>query len=118
MTGEQIKRLAIDAHTGLTPRQLELNEILRGPQRHTLFFGGARSGKTVLFVRSIISRAAQAPGSRHGMFRFRGNAARNSLCVAARNDGRPDARSRTISDAGSLRLKSAPDARSVRLSAN
>jgi hypothetical protein len=40
------------------------------------------------------------------------------VSVAARNDDRPDARSRTISDARSLRLKSAPDARSVRLSAN
>lgn len=41
-----------------------------------------------------------------------------AIGVAARNDDRPDARSRTISDARSLRLKSAPDARSVRLSAN
>jgi hypothetical protein len=38
--------------------------------------------------------------------------------VAARNDDRPDARSRAISDARSLRLKSPSDARSVRLSAN
>jgi hypothetical protein len=45
-------------------------------------------------------------------------AAIKPLLVAARNDDRPDARSRTISDARSLRLKSTPDARSVRLSAN
>jgi hypothetical protein len=79
ITEEQIAQLAVDAHTGLTPKQLELNQILRGPQRHTLFYGGARSGKTVLYVRAIMARAIRAPGSRHGMFRFRANAARNSL---------------------------------------
>lgn len=41
-----------------------------------------------------------------------------AIAVAARNDDRPDARSRAISDARSLRLKSPSDARSVRLSAN
>ena len=74
-----ITRLAIDAETGLTPKQLELDEILCGLQRHTLFFGGARSGKTVLFVRAIMLRAILAPGSRHAILRFRGNAARNSI---------------------------------------
>ena len=37
---------------------------MRG-QRHTLLVGGARSGKTLLFCRSILARATNAPGSRH-----------------------------------------------------
>ena len=63
----------------LTARQRELNHLLAGPQRHTLLYGGARSGKTVLFVRSVLMRALRGPGSRHAMLRFRANAARASL---------------------------------------
>jgi PBSX family phage terminase large subunit len=62
----------------LTPRQIELNHLLAGPQRHTLFYGGARSGKTFLIVRAILLRAARY-GGRHAMLRFRANAARASL---------------------------------------
>jgi hypothetical protein len=36
-----------------------------------MLFGGSRSGKTFLHVRNIIFRALKAPGSRHGIFRFR-----------------------------------------------
>ncbi|HEV2303167.1 MAG TPA: phage terminase large subunit [Stellaceae bacterium] len=63
----------------LTERQQALNELLAGPQLHTLLVGGARSGKTFLFTRAILTRALRAPGSRHAMLRLRGNAARSSL---------------------------------------
>jgi len=53
--------------------------LLSAPKRHTLLYGGARSGKTVLFVRAIMMRAIHAPESRHAMLRLRANAARASL---------------------------------------
>jgi terminase large subunit-like protein len=63
----------------LTEKQLELRRLLSGPQRHTLVYGGARSGKTFLILRQILVRALRAPGSRHAMLRMRANAARASL---------------------------------------
>jgi hypothetical protein len=53
--------------------------MLRLPKRHTLLYGGARSGKTSLIVRAIMMRAIHACGTRHAMLRLRGNAARASL---------------------------------------
>lgn len=53
--------------------------MLAGPQRHTLLVGGARSGKTFLLCRAILIRAMRAPGSRHAILRFHGNAARASI---------------------------------------
>jgi hypothetical protein len=53
--------------------------MLHLSKRHTLFYGGARSGKTVLVVRAIMMRAVHACGTRHAMLRLRGNAARASL---------------------------------------
>ena len=44
-----------------------------------MLYGGARSGKTVLFVRAIMMRAIHAPETRHAMLRLRANAARASL---------------------------------------
>jgi len=52
----------------LTPEQAELNVLPSGPQRHTLVYGNARSGKAVLFVRAIAQRALHAPGSRTRCF--------------------------------------------------
>jgi hypothetical protein len=54
---------------------------MRGPERHKLIYGGARSGKTVLIIRAILIRAMMAPGSRHAILRFRGNAARSSIAL-------------------------------------
>lgn len=62
-----------------TPKQFEAHNLMRGPQRSTLLVGGARSGKTFLIVRSIITRALRAPYSRHAIFRFRYNAVRASV---------------------------------------
>lgn len=55
----------------LTAKQQEANELLAGPAQHILLAGGSRSGKTFLIIRAIIIRALKAPGSRHGIFRFR-----------------------------------------------
>lgn len=63
----------------LNPKQIEVNNLLAGPQRHTMIVGGARSGKTFLLVRAIIMRALRAPGSRHVILRRRGNAVWRSI---------------------------------------
>lgn len=55
----------------LTPRQEQAQAVLSGPATHVMLFGGSRSGKTFLHVRNIVFRALKAPGSRHGIFRFR-----------------------------------------------
>ncbi len=65
-------------HDLLTSRQTELNSLLAGPHRHTLLFGGSRSGKTFLIVRAILMRAVWN-GGRHAILRFRANAARASI---------------------------------------
>lgn len=55
----------------LTARQLQAQSVLSGPATHCMLFGGSRSGKTFLHVRNVIFRGLKAPGSRHGIFRFR-----------------------------------------------
>jgi len=60
-------------------KQLDSIHLLAGPQRHTLLYGGGRSGKTYLFCYAIMTRALLAPGSRHAILRFRANAARASI---------------------------------------
>lgn len=63
----------------LTSQQERVNGTLGGPQRHTLVYGGARSGKTFLITRAICIRAIKAAGSRHAVLRFRYNAVRSSV---------------------------------------
>ena len=58
----------------LTDRQKATNHLLAGPQRHSLVYGGSRSGKTFLLVRAVVVRALRFPESRHAILRFRGNA--------------------------------------------
>lgn len=57
----------------LTARQEQAQAILAGQATHCMLFGGSRSGKTFLLVRSIVLRAIKAPDSRHAIFRFRLN---------------------------------------------
>lgn len=57
----------------LNPAQNAASKLLAEPVRNTMFVGGARAGKTFLFVRAIIHRALRAQ-SRHVILRFRGNA--------------------------------------------
>lgn len=61
----------------LTPRQ-EVARRLLNDNRHTLLYGGARSGKTFLIVRNVFWRAISKP-SRHLLCRFRFNHAKTSL---------------------------------------
>jgi hypothetical protein len=63
----------------LTERQEAAQSILAGDAKHIMLFGGSRSGKTFLLMRNIVMRALKAPGSRHGVFRFRQNAIRQSI---------------------------------------
>jgi hypothetical protein len=58
----------------LTDKQREALRLLSGPQRHTALVGGARSGKTVLIVRTIVIRALRVAKSRHALLRFNQNA--------------------------------------------
>ena len=54
-----------------TEKQYEALELLASPATHIMLAGGSRSGKTFLIVNSIVFRALKAPGSRHGILRFR-----------------------------------------------
>jgi hypothetical protein len=56
------------------PGQQKAIRLLTGPQRHTLLAGGARSGKTFLLTKALVTRAINAPGSRHVILRHRANA--------------------------------------------
>lgn len=67
--------------TQLTAKQVEANQLLAGPQRHTCFVGGARSGKTFLLTRATVMRASRVARSRHAILRFRANAARSSIAL-------------------------------------
>lgn len=74
--------LKVDATIDLlTARQREANELLRGPQRHTALVGGARAGKTALFVRATVMRALRAASSRHAIMRLNGNAIWPSIAM-------------------------------------
>jgi len=71
--------IAASAAEKLTPKQLEANHLLAGPQRHTLLVGGSRSGKTFVLVRAIVLRALKSPNSAHAILRYRQNAVRLSV---------------------------------------
>lgn len=62
-----------------TNKQLEATELLVNNILFTLFFGGSRSGKTFLFVRSLCLRAAKAEGSRHVILRHAFNHVKTSI---------------------------------------
>ena len=61
------------------PRHLQVEAELRRGRRHNLLVGGARSGKTFIFVKRVIERALLAPRSDHLIARFKGNAAHTSI---------------------------------------
>ncbi len=55
-----------------TAKQREaITGILASVATWLMFFGGGRSGKTFLVLRTIVLRALKAPGSRHLIVRFR-----------------------------------------------
>jgi len=64
-----------------TAKQEEAQSHLAGPATHGMLFGGSRSGKTFLHVRNTVFRGLKAPGSRHGIFRFRYNHLKASIIL-------------------------------------
>ncbi len=63
-----------------TAKQKQALELLRRPDiLHLLLAGGARSGKTYLFVSAVVSRAAKYPTSRHLIARLRFSHAKLSI---------------------------------------
>lgn len=64
-----------------TARQNAAQTILSGLAVWLMLFGGGRSGKTFLVVRSIVVRALKAPGSRHLIVRFRYNHVKASIVL-------------------------------------
>lgn len=63
----------------LTPKQAALRDRLAGPCKHTLIYGGSRSGKTFLLCYAVATRALMAPGSRHAIFRRHSVAVKQSI---------------------------------------
>lgn len=53
--------------------------LVSGPARHTMLYGGSRSGKTFLLCTAVALRAMKAPGSRHAIFRHRFNHLKTSV---------------------------------------
>jgi phage terminase large subunit-like protein len=65
----------------LTPKQRAVALLLKGPERHNLVYGGSRSGKTFLLCYAILSRALEAPGSRHLVARLHNIDVRQSVML-------------------------------------
>ena len=63
----------------LSEAQKEAVRLLGSPATSILLRGGSRSGKTFVLVRSVVIRAANAAGSRHGIFRHRFNSLKASV---------------------------------------
>lgn len=64
----------------LTPKQKHILPSLgRQGTKHTLIYGGSRSGKTFLLCYGIATRALRADGSRHGIFRKHAVAVKQSI---------------------------------------
>lgn len=79
MSGQE--RIRLRDVAPLTVAQRKGLRLLGGEQTHTCFVGGSRSGKTTLIVRTILTRAATIPDSRHLIVRYRANAVRASVWI-------------------------------------
>ena len=62
-----------------TAAQKNALRLLSGPARHTMLFGGSRSGKTFVLCCAILIRAGNAPGSRHAIIRRHFNGVKTSI---------------------------------------
>jgi predicted phage terminase large subunit-like protein len=62
----------------LTDKQTKANQLLGGPARHVMLYGGSRSGKSFIIVRAMVIRAL-ACKSRHAALRYRFNHIKGSL---------------------------------------
>lgn len=63
----------------LTEKQVTAQRMMGSDAIHIMQFGGSRSGKTFLFLKAIITRAAAKAGTTHGVFRFRFNHIKSSI---------------------------------------
>jgi hypothetical protein len=63
--------MTIQSTVKLTDDQEKAMALIREGKRHTLLYGGSRSGKTFLIVLCIVLRALIFPGSRHLIYRLR-----------------------------------------------
>ena len=63
----------------LTNKQHEAIRLIGGDAKHLMLFGGSRSGKTFVLVRSVIIRALASPESRHAILRYRFNHVKASI---------------------------------------
>lgn len=64
----------------LTTKQKSLRDgLLANVAKHSLIYGGSRSGKTFLYCHAINTRALRADGSRHAIFRKHGVAVKQSI---------------------------------------
>ena len=63
--------MVIESKVKLTADQKRAMALAREGKRHTLYYGGSRSGKTFLIVLIIIIRALKYPKSRHLIYRPR-----------------------------------------------
>ena len=63
--------MVIESKVKLTADQQRAMALVREGKRHTLFYGGSRSGKTFLIVLLIVIRALKYPKSRHLIYRLR-----------------------------------------------
>ncbi len=61
-----------------TTKQAEAIELLKGPARHDLLYGGSRSGKSVILVYAMVVRAASVR-SRHLILRLHFNHCKTSI---------------------------------------
>ncbi len=64
-----------------TPKQVLQAEMVFGPARHCLAYGGSRSGKTFGFCQLIAQRALEAPASRHLIARLHNIDVRQSVML-------------------------------------
>lgn len=62
-----------------TEKQAEANALLFGPKPNVLLYGGSRSGKTLIEVRGLVSRALRAPGARQAIWRQHYNHAKAAI---------------------------------------
>lgn len=65
----------------LTDRQSQAIDLISSDAKHILLYGGSRSAKTFILVRSIVIRAFIAPNSRHLIARFRFNSVKKSIML-------------------------------------
>jgi len=61
-----------------TEKQVEAVRLLASDHQHIMLYGGSRSGKTFILLRSLVIRALRIP-SRHLITRFRFNHAKQSI---------------------------------------